>query len=61
MNLRKVFANSSSRDIKLIKTQASNIIQSGHFFDRLLGPLLNVELPLMKNVLIALAKSVMTP
>ena len=30
-NLRKAFANNSSADIKLSKTQLSNMIQSGGF------------------------------
>ena len=49
-NLRKVFANSSSTDIKLSKTQLSKMIKSGRFLGRLLGPLLKTALPLMKNV-----------
>ena len=39
-NLRKAFANHSSVDIKLSKTQLSKMIQSGGFLGRLLGPLL---------------------
>ena len=39
-NLRKDFANHSSADIKLSKTQLSKMIQSGAFLGRLLGPLL---------------------
>ena len=39
-NLRKVFENSSSSDIKLSKTQLSKMIQSGGFLGRLPGPLL---------------------
>ena len=35
--------------------------QSGGFLGRLLGPLLKTGLPLMKNVLKPLAKSVLTP
>ena len=38
-NLCKDFANYLSADIKLSKTQLSKMIQSGGFFDRLLGPL----------------------
>ena len=49
--LRKVFANNSSANIKLSKTQLYKIGQSGKFLGRLLGPLLKTELPLMKNVL----------
>ena len=39
-NIRKAFANYSSADIKLSKTQVSKMIQSGGFLGRLLGPLL---------------------
>ena len=53
--------NNSSKDIKLSKTQLSKKIQSGGFFSRLLGPLMKVGLPLMKNVLTLLAKSVLVP
>ena len=58
-NLRKAFANHSSADIKLSKTQLSKTIQSGGFLARLLGPLLRTGLPLMKNVNKPLAKSVL--
>ena len=58
-NLRKAFANHSSADIKLSKTQLSKMIQSGEFLGRLLGPLLKTGLPLMKNVIKPLAKSVL--
>ena len=58
-NLRKAFANKSSTDIKLSKTQISKMIQSGGFLGRLLGPLLKTGLPLMKNVIKPLAKSVL--
>ena len=44
--------------IKLPKTQLSKMIQSGGFFDRLLGPLRKTGLPLIKNVIKPLAKSV---
>ena len=40
VNFRKAFANNSSADIKLSKTQLSKIIQSGGFLGSLLGPLL---------------------
>ena len=40
VNLRKVFANYLSTDIKLSKTQLSTIIQLGGFLGRLLDPLL---------------------
>ena len=45
-SLRKSFANNSSIDIKLPKTQLSKMIQSGGFLSRLLGPLLKTGLPL---------------
>ena len=60
-NLRKAFANNSSTDIKLSKTQLSNMIQSGRFLGRLLGPLLKAGLPLISNVVKPLAKSVLVP
>ena len=58
-NLPKAFADKSSTDIKLSKTQISKMIQSGGFLGRLLGPLLKTGLPLMKNVIKPLAKSVL--
>ena len=60
-NLRKAFANHLSADIKLSKTQISKMIQSGGFLGRLLGPLVKTGLPLMKNVIKPLAKSVLIP
>ena len=60
-NIRKAFANNSSIDIKLSKTQLSKMIQSGGFLGRLLGPLLKTGLPLIKNVIKPLAKSVLIP
>ena len=60
-NLRKSFANYSSSDIKLSKTQLSRMIQSGGFLGRLLGPLLKNGLVLMKIVIEPLAKSVLIP
>ena len=57
-NLRKAFADKSSNDIKLSKTQISKMIQSGGFLGRLLDPLLKTGLPLIKNVMKPLAKSV---
>ena len=58
-NLCIGFANKSSTDIKLSKTQLSKMIQLGGFLGRLLGPLLKTGLPLMKNVIQALTKSVL--
>ena len=60
-NLRNAFANHLSADIKLSKTQLSKMIQSGGFLGRLLGPLLKTGLPLIKNVIKPLAKSVLIP
>ena len=60
-NLRKSFVNNSSADIKLSKTQLSKMIQSGTFLSRLIGPLLKTGLPLIKNVIKPLAKSVLIP
>ena len=37
------------------------MIQSGGFLGRLLGPLLITELPLIKNVIKPLAKSILVP
>ena len=61
LSLRKSFANNSSGDIKLSKTQLSKMTQSGGFLSRLLGPLLKTVLPLIKNVIIPLAKSILIP
>ena len=54
-NLCKAFADKSSTDIKLSKTQTSKMIQSGWFPGRLLGPLLKTGLPVMGNVIKPLA------
>ena len=59
-NIRKVFANNSSA-IKLSKAQLSKMIQSGGFLGRLLGLLLKTGLPLMKNMIKTLPKSVSVP
>ena len=58
-NIRKAFVKNTSIDIKLSKTQLSKMIQSGGFLGRLLGPLLKTGLPLIKNVIKPLAKSVL--
>ena len=57
--LRNSFNNNMSTDLKLSKAQISKIIQSGGFLGRLLGPLLKTGLPLIKNVIKPLAKSVL--
>ena len=60
-NIYKAFAKNTSTDIKLSKTQLSEMIQSGGFLGRLLGPLLKTGLPLIKSVIKPLAKSVLIP
>ena len=60
-NIRKAFAKNTSTDIKLSKTQLSKMIQSEGFLGRLLGPLLKTALPLIKNVIKPLSKSVLIP
>ena len=57
-NLRKAFAKKSSTDIKLSKTQLYKMVQLGGFLGRLLGPLQKTGLPLIKNVIKPVAKSV---
>ena len=59
--LCKAFANGSSANIKLSKTQLHKIGQSGAFLGRVLRPLPKTGLPLMKNVIKSLAKSVLIP
>ena len=49
--IRNAFSNNTSTDIKLSKAQINQIIQSGRFLSRLLGPLLKTGLPLIKNVI----------
>ena len=60
-NVRKAFANHSSINIKLSKTQLSKMIQSGGFLENLLGklagPLMKVAMALAKNVLAQLGLS----
>ena len=54
------FANGSSANTKLWKTQLHSLGQLGGFLGRLLGPLLKTGLPYMKNVSKSLAKGVLT-
>ena len=58
-NLPKAFANHSLAGIKLSKTQLSKMIQVGGFLGRLLCPLLETGLPLLKNVIKPLTKWVL--
>ena len=60
-NTQGTIQNNMSTDIKLNKAQISKIIQSGEFLGKSLGPLLKTGLPLIKNVLKSLAKSVLIP
>ena len=60
-NLCNAFANHSSANIRLSKTQLSKMIQSGGFLGRLHSPLLKNGLPLITNVIKPLAKSVLIP
>ena len=55
--LCKAFANNTSANIKLSKTQLHKIGQSGGFLGRLLGPLLKAVLPLIGYLFKSLAKS----
>ena len=57
----KTFANNSSANIKLSKTQLLKIGQSGGFLVRLLGPLLKTRLPLIGNVLKPVLESALIP
>ena len=59
--LRKVFANNSSTDITLSKTQLFKIIQSAGFIGRLLGALLKTGFQLVKNIIKPLAKIDLIP
>ena len=60
-NLRKAFTDNWSTDIKLSKTQLTRMIESWRFLGRLLSPLLKIGLPLIKNVIKPLVKSVLIP
>ena len=48
--VRRISANNSSVNLKLSETQLSNMIQSGGFLGRRLGPLMKVWLQWKKNV-----------
>ena len=60
-NIREAFANYLSADINLSKTQLSKMTQLVGFLGSLLGLLIKTGLPLMKNVIKPLAKSVLVP
>ena len=59
--LCKAFANSSSANIKLLKTQSHKLEQLGGFIGRLIRPLIKTGLPLIGNVRKPLAKSDLIP
>ena len=59
--LRKTFANNSSDNIKLSKTQLHKMGQSRVILGRFQRPFLKTDIPLMKNVLKTLVKSVFIP
>ena len=58
---RNAFNNNTSTNIKLSKAQINKIIQSGGYLGKLLGPLLKRGLPLIKNLIKPLAKSLLIP
>ena len=59
--LRNAIENNMATDIKFSKAQMYKIIKSGGFLGKLQGPLLKTGLPLIKNVIKPLAKSVLIP
>ena len=59
--IRNAFNNNTSTNMKLSKAQINKIIQSAGFLGKLLGPSLKTGLPLIKNVIKPLAKSVLIP
>ena len=59
--VRNAFNDNMSTDLKLSKAQINKIIQSGGSLSKLLCPLLKTGLPLIKNVIKPLAKSVLIP
>ena len=59
--IRNSINNNVSTDLKLSKAQINRIIQSGGFLSKLLGSLSKTGLPLIKNVIKLLAKSVLIP
>ena len=61
IKVRNAFNNNTSTDIMFPKAQITKIIQSGGFLGKLPGPLLKTVLPLIKNVIKPLAKSVLIP
>ena len=60
-NLCKSFANNWSANIKLSKTQLFKTVQLERFLGRHIGQLLRTGLPLIKNVIKPLPKSILIP
>ena len=58
-SLHKALANNSSKDVKLWKVQLSKIIQLVGFLGWILALLMKHDGPLMNNILMTLAKSVL--
>ena len=58
-SLHKALANNSSKDVKLWKVQLSKIIQLVGFLSWFLALLMKLDGPLMNNILMTLAKSVL--
>ena len=58
---RKAFRNGSSANMKFSKSQLSKMVMLGEFLGSILGPLLKTGLPLMRNVLKPLPKTVLVP
>ena len=61
IKLRNAIENNMSTDIKLSKAPIFQIIQCRGFIGKLLGLLLKTGLPLIKNVIKPLPKSVLIP
>ena len=61
MKLFKAISNNLSTKIKLSKKKISKITHLGRFLNRLLVPLITVDLPSMINELKLLAKIVLIP
>ena len=61
LRLCEPFANGSSANIKLSRTQLLKLVQLGGFLGRLLASLMKVGLRLMKNILTPLAKNDLLP
>ena len=59
--IKNAFNNNTSTDLKLSKAQINKIIQSGGFLSKILVPLLKTGLPLIKNIIKPLVKSVLIP